>query len=101
MDKYDELLKVSNPRRVLKRLHKYLPGVDLYISTKKNKKYMIKNLQGKFIHFGDMNYADYTRHRDEVRRINYLQRATNIQGDWRDNKYSPNSLSTHLLWDYM
>jgi hypothetical protein len=101
MDKYEELLKYSNPQKVLKRLCKYLPGVDLYLSTRKGKKYMIQNSQGGWIHFGDMNYADYTRHKDDVRRINYIQRATNIKGDWKDDKYSPNNLALHLLWDYV
>lgn len=101
MDKYSELLKVSNPRKVLKRLNNYIPGVDLYVSTRKGKKYMIQNPDGKWIHFGNINYSDYTRHKDEVRRIHYLQRSLNIQGDWKDDKYSSNNLALHLLWDYM
>ena len=101
MDKYEELLKYSNPQKVLKRLSKYLPGNRLYVSTKKGKKYMLQNPDGKWIHFGQMGYSDFTRHKDEVRRINYIQRATNIQGDWKDDRYSPNNLSIHLLWDYM
>lgn len=101
MEKYNELLKYSNPRKVLKRLNQYLPGVDLYVSTRKNKKYMIQNPDGKWIHFGEMGFEDFTRHRDDIRRLHYLQRATNIHGDWKDDKYSSNNLALHLLWDYM
>jgi hypothetical protein len=101
MDKYIDLLKYSNPQKVLKRLGKYLPGSRLYVSTRKNKKYMIQNPEGTWIHFGQMGYEDFTKHHDDVRRINYIQRATNIHGDWRDDKYSPNNLALHLLWNYM
>ena len=37
-------------------------------------------------------------HKDDKRRQNYLLRASHIKGDWKDNKYSPNNLSMHLLW---
>jgi hypothetical protein len=98
MDKYNELLKYSNPQRVLKRLHKYLPGVELYVSTRKGKKYMIKKTDETWVHFGQMGYEDFTRHKDDLRRLHYLQRAANIKGDWEKDKYSPNNLSIHLLW---
>jgi hypothetical protein len=45
-----------------------------------------------------MGYEDYTIHQDDKRRDSYLSRATNIKGNWRDNKYSPNNLSIHILW---
>ena len=34
----------------------------------------------------------------EYRRNAYLKRATNIKGNWKDNKYSPNNLAINILW---
>ena len=101
-DKYTELLKYSNHERVRKNLDKYLgTDIPLYISTRINKKYMIQRPDGKFIHFGqfDPPMEDYTKHQNDIRRIRYLNRATNIKGKWRDDPYSSNNLSIHLLWD--
>ena len=89
---------VSNPRRVNQLSNKiYRKGVEL--STRKNKKYMILDSNGKYVHFGDTRYEDYTKHHNDKRRLNYLSRATNIKGDWKHNKYSPNSLAISLLWN--
>jgi hypothetical protein len=107
-----ELLKYSNPVEVQRKLSKYLntpvarpscgwhrrPLVDLYQSTRRRKKYMIQSREGKWIHFGAMGYADYTKHKDEIRRIHYLQRATAIKGHWKENPYSANNLAIHGLW---
>ena len=46
-------------------------NVEIKISTRANKKYMIKN-GNKWVHFGDINYEDYTYHNDDVRR-NYFR----------------------------
>lgn len=100
-DKYTELLKYSDPVRVRKNLDKYLgKDIPLYISTKATKKYMIRNEKGKYIHFGqfDPPMEDYTKHQNDIRRIRYLNRATNIRGNWRDDPYSANNLSINLLW---
>lgn len=29
----------------------------------------------------------------------YLSRATKIRGDWKKDRYSPNSLAIQILWD--
>ena len=34
----------------------------------------------------------------EKKRKAYLARATKIQGDWKQNKVSPNNLAIHILW---
>ncbi len=68
-------------------------------STRKNKKYMIMNVDQKYIHFGDLRYEDYTKHQDKDRLKNYLRRATKIKGNWRKDKYSPNNLAINLLWN--
>jgi len=59
---------------------------------------MVQDPTGKWIHFGAMGYEDYTKHKDQTRRENYLNRSTNIKGSWKQNKFSPNNLAIHLLW---
>jgi len=96
----EKICEVSNPKMVLKQLEKYYGDeVDLYLSTSKNKKYMVFNEDGKKVHFGSILYQDYTKHKDKKRRLNYLKRASNIKGNWRQNPFSPNMLSIILLWD--
>jgi hypothetical protein len=59
---------------------------------------MIQKPDGKWVHFGDTNYEDYTYHQNETRRQNYLNRANNIKGNWANDPYSANNLSINLLW---
>jgi len=101
-DKYNQLLTVSNPEIVYNNLHKYFgTETDLYISTRKNKKYMIKTPNDKWIHWGDVRYEDLTRHLDPIRRESYLRRATNIPGKWKDDPYSSNNLAIWTLWNIL
>jgi hypothetical protein len=60
---------------------------------------MVVSPDDKVVHFGAFGMEDYTKHQDEKRRSNYLARATKIKGDWKNDKYSPNNLSIHLLWN--
>jgi len=53
----------------------------------------------KFVYFGQMGYEDFTKHKDEKRRENYLKRTANIRGKWKENPYSKNNLSRCLLWN--
>ena len=97
--KYRELIKYSNPIEVQKRAYQKF-GKDkgeLWISSRKDKKYMVHD-GNKFIHFGQMDYEDFTKHKNTIRRENYKRRASNIRGNWRENPLSPNNLSIHLLW---
>jgi hypothetical protein len=41
---------------------------------------------------------DFTMRKNAKRREYYLARASYIKGDWKKNKFSPNSLSIALLW---
>jgi hypothetical protein len=80
--------------------YKYLgKTAKLYKSNKKDKKYMILDKKNnKWISFGQMGYEDFTKHKDKLRRKNYLTRSKKIKGDWENNKYSPNNLSRNILW---
>jgi hypothetical protein len=46
----------------------------VHVSSRKDKKYMVFDGH-KMIHFGQMFYEDYTKHKDEKRRENYIKRA--------------------------
>lgn len=86
-------------RRILLNVASYLgPNVKLEPSTRKNKKWMVKRPDGKYVHFGDSRYEDFTQHQDEERRKQYLARSGKIIGNWRNDKYSPNQLSREILW---
>ncbi len=95
-----DIYKFSDPAKVKQNLDRYLgQNYKLYISTKVNKKYMIKNPNGKWVHFGEIGFEDFTKHQDEKRKQQYLARATKIKGNWKDNKFSKNNLAINLLWN--
>ena len=100
ISKDDPIWEYSNPRRVSRKMERYSDGkVEVYRSTRKDKKYMIYHPDtNKKVHFGQMGYEDYTKHKDKSRRERYLARATNIRGNWENDAYSPNNLSIHILW---
>lgn len=91
--------RYSNPSEVNRRAKKYLgKTAKISLSTKKDKKYMVTTPDGKIVHFGQMNYEDFTKHKNKSRRKKYLTRSRKIKGDWKKNKYSANNLAIHLLW---
>lgn len=93
--KLEELKKISSPNEVLKKAREmYGKDIEIAVSTRKDKKYMIKNPEGKWIHFGS-TMEDYTKHKDNKR----LEAFRNRNNKWKDNdKYSPSYLSYWLLW---
>jgi hypothetical protein len=89
--------KYSNPKIVFKKA-KQLYGNDVIIklSDKPEKKYMMYNPNNdKWVYFGQMNFEDFTKHKDELRR----QRFLNRNYKWKDYpKYTPAYASYYLLW---
>ena len=101
MTKLDELRRYSDPEIVTERYRRYTgnPNAKVYVSDRLDKKYMIFDpITHQKIHFGAMGYEDFTKHKDEARRQRYLNRAMNIHGSWRHDKYSANNLAINLLW---
>lgn len=92
---------VSNPDEVYHKamilLNDY-DDVELDFSTRINKKYMISGsfTNNKWIHFGDMKYEDYTKHKDKERRSKFLKRNAHWIKDY--DKYTPAYFSYYLLW---
>jgi hypothetical protein len=94
-----DIQKYSNPKIAQEKANAYFGHmVPLHRSTRTQKKYMVKDPDGKWVHFGQMGYEDHTKHADSARRKRYLTRATKIRGNWKKNPYSPNNLSIHILW---
>jgi hypothetical protein len=86
--------KYSNEAEVQRMADKYGVG-KINLSTRRDKKYMVETPDGKKVHFGQIGYEDYTKHRDPERRR--LFRLRNAK--WASMpKYSAGWLSYHLLW---
>lgn len=66
--------------------------------TQKGKKLSYLTPDNRRVNFGNAEYESYDSHKDAERRDNYLKRASNIKGDWKADKYSPNNLAMKLLW---
>lgn len=90
--------KYSNPSVVQTKANKYIgPNHIIYLSTRKNKKYMVKNPYGEWIHFGQIPYKDGTLNDKDRnnRRHKFLLR----NAKWANSpKWSPAYLSYYLLW---
>ena len=95
-----KLKRYSNPLIAQKKAYKCLgKTAKLYPSSNPVKKYDIYDpINNKWVHFGQIGYEDFTKHRDKKRRKNYLTRTSNMRGNWRDNSYSANNLSRCVLW---
>ena len=91
LNKYSDFKTVNDNA---KRLY----NKEVFLSTRKNKKYMIMNDDNHWVHFGQLGYEDFSKHLDEQRRELYVKRASKIKGQWKTNIYSPNMLSIVLLW---
>ena len=97
----DPIWKYSNPTTVRQR-KKRIYGTSVAKSLRRSrvlqKKYSITTPKGKTVSFGQMSYEDFTKHKNQLRRKNYLTRSKGIKGKWKQDKFSPNNLSRKLLW---
>lgn len=99
MSKEEEIYLYSDPKKVKLQANKKFgkDNYELKISTRKNKKYMIKGdfSDNKWIHFGQWGMEDYTKHNDKKRRELFLNR----NNEWQYRKQNtPSYLSFWLLW---
>lgn len=77
----------------------------LYRSSQGKKKYLVRFIHRghlREVHFGHVDYQDYTQHGDEQRRHNYLRRSAGIRDGsgqpTKDDPMSPNYWSRRILW---
>jgi len=105
----------------LRKKNVALPKYYLDIAKRRAKKYGLDplklgyapaphKLQYDGVPFGHFDYNDYILYKigeamgqykpeePEKKRAQYLARATNIPGDWKKDKISPNNLAIHILW---
>lgn len=93
------LSDVSNITKAKANFNRYKGNDNAILrpSTRKGKKFDVV-YNGRTTSFGDINLADYTKHKDDGKRKNYLARSGGIKGDWKKNKYSANNLARNVLW---
>lgn len=72
------------------------------VKGKKMSVYVKKDGKKKLIHFGDSNMKDFTQHKDQQRRKNYLNRSAGIRDGkgnlTKNNKNTANYWSRKVLW---
>ena len=91
---------MSDYKRVYQNFLKYRGDdkAEIYLSATKNKKFAVRTPDGRVVNFGQKGYDDFTKHQNQQRRENYLNRAMKIKGNWKEDKYSPNNLAINVLW---
>lgn len=88
------LINYSNIKEVQRLANKYGVG-KVFPSNRKDKKYMVQDPSGKMVHFGQMGYEDFTKHKDTIRQERFRQRNRK----WASStKWTPSWLSYYLLW---
>ena len=95
MTSKEEQLKLYSDISKVQKMAKKLGLNPVEISSRKDKKYMIRDDFGDVKHFGAWGYTDYTKHHDEKRRESFQRRNHR----WKDAPhYSPAWLSYWILW---
>ena len=69
---------------------------ELFVSPRKDKKFMLITSNNKKIHFGAHGMSDYLEHGDPQRRLNFINRFKTNK-NW-NMPYTPMYLSRKLLW---
>jgi hypothetical protein len=89
----------SNPKIVFQKAKRiYGDDVEIKLSTRKDKKYMLLNPNNnKWIHFGTMKppMEDFTKHKNLLRRDKF--RSRNKKWASQD-EYTPGFMSYYLTW---
>lgn len=101
---------VSNPEVVFRKIKRYaklknLKLISYGISQNKDKKYFVEisyRDKHKKIHFGNINYEDYTKHKNKLRRQSYQARASKITDKYGNysykNPFQANFWAYYCLW---
>lgn len=90
------MVKETDATQAAKMLRKYYgANVQLHKSSRQHKKYMVQAPDGKWVHFGQRGYEDYTAHKDKVRRQQFRTRNAH----WAHAaKWTPAHLAYWVLW---
>lgn len=79
-----------------KGINKYIKEIGY--SKRKDKKYFIKNIDNKIVHFGAIKFEDYLIHGDKYRLNNFQDRFRKIYEKNKNNINSALFWSWNLLW---
>ena len=74
-------------------------NIEISKSNKKDKKLMAVIDGKKTIHFGDSSYSDYTKHKDEARKDNYISRHKKNENWGKTGVDTAGFMSKNLLWN--
>jgi hypothetical protein len=89
------MTKTDYYNSILNSLQRYYGDIDLYESTRKDKKFMVQRPDGRWIHFGATGYEDWHSHKDPIRRERFKKR----NAKWANaEKWTPAHLSYYVLW---
>lgn len=85
-------------------LETYAQRPTIVKSWRKNKKLAVQLPAGRWVHFGDKRYKDFTQHKNAARRARYIARAEKIR-DKRgrltiNNPRTANYWAARVLWNY-
>ena len=92
--------KLSNKKKISNKKKLSNKKVIIKKSINENKKYMAVFHEGnnkKTIHFGCAGMSDFTKHKDEARKLRYINRHRKRE-NWSDYK-TAGSLSRWILWN--
>ena len=89
-------MKETDPQQAQRMLHRFYGArAVLQRSTRQDKKYMVQDPAGHWVHFGQKGYQDYTAHKDKDRRANFRKRNAH----WAHAaKWTPAHLAYYVLW---
>lgn len=95
---YYKRYKQASSRQDLKPMEPMLS----WLKDKKMVVLAVKNGEQKVVHFGHIDYEDYTTHCDDDRRKRYLQRSGGILDGsnklTKDDVFSANYWARKILW---
>ena len=74
-------------------------NIEISKSNKKDKKLMAVIDGKKTIHFGDSNYSDFTKHKDESRKDNYISRHRTRENWGKTGVDTPGFYSRWVTWN--
>lgn len=70
-----------------------------YPSDKPKKKFFIITNEGERIYFGAAGYEDYTTHKDEKRKLRYINRHKKNESKFWNNPNNASYWALKLLWN--
>jgi hypothetical protein len=68
-------------------------------SARSEKKYQVRTLDDRIVHFGAAGYSDFTKHKDVDRKARYIERHRAKENWGKSGIHTPGFWSRWLLWN--